>query len=57
MKRKDLIKLLEANGWYFSREGSNHTIYTNGNKYEAVPRHNEVNENLAKAIIRRNKLK
>ena len=30
MKRRDLIKLLEANGWYFKREGRNHDIYTNG---------------------------
>lgn len=57
MKRKDLIKLFERNGWYFAREGSNHTIYTNGKKYETIPRHGEVKENLAKAIIKRNNLK
>ena len=30
MKRADLIKKLENNGWYFLREGGNHTIYTDG---------------------------
>ncbi|MCM1441704.1 MAG: type II toxin-antitoxin system HicA family toxin [Roseburia sp.] len=57
MKRKDLIALLERNGWRFSREGGNHTIYTNGKKYESIPRHGEVREHLAKAIIKRNNLK
>lgn len=56
MKRKDLIKLLEKNGWYLARNGSNHDIYTNGYATEAIPRHNEIKELLAKAIIRRNGL-
>ncbi len=56
MKRKDLIKLLERNGWQFLREGANHTVYTNGKKVEAIPRHNEIAEMLAKAIIKRNNL-
>lgn len=53
MKQKDLIKLLERNGWTKAREGGNHTIYTKGNKMEAVPRHKEIAESLAKAIIKR----
>nr|DAJ68652.1 MAG TPA: hypothetical protein [Caudoviricetes sp.]DAS38416.1 MAG TPA: hypothetical protein [Caudoviricetes sp.] len=57
MKRKDLVKLLENNGWRILREGANHTIYTNGKKCEPVPRHSELNEMLAKAIIKRNNLK
>lgn len=56
MKRKDLIKLLERNGWQLLREGSNHTVFTNGKKVEAIPRHNEIAEMLAKAIIKRNNL-
>ncbi|WP_416374767.1 type II toxin-antitoxin system HicA family toxin, partial [Muricomes intestini] len=24
MKRRDLVKLLEKNGWYLKRNGSNH---------------------------------
>ena len=57
MKRKDLIKMLKDNGWWLLREGSNHDIYTNGAKMEPIPRHNEINELLAKAIIRRQGLK
>ncbi|HCW79769.1 MAG TPA: toxin-antitoxin system, toxin component, HicA family protein [Ruminococcaceae bacterium] len=57
MKRKDLIKKLEKNGWWKIREGANHDIYTNGKKSEPIPRHNEINELLAKAIIKRQGLK
>lgn len=53
MKRKDLIALLEKNGWYLKRNGSNHDLYTNGVKTETIPRHNEIKENLAKAILKR----
>ncbi|EOS23873.1 hypothetical protein C806_02659 [Lachnospiraceae bacterium 3-1] len=27
MKTKDLIKLLESNGWKFKRHGGNHDVY------------------------------
>ncbi len=53
MKRKDLISLFEKNGWYLKRNGGNHDVYTNGKDTEAIPRHKEVKENLAKAIIKR----
>lgn len=32
MKRRDLIKLLESNGWWLLRNGINHNIYTNGQR-------------------------
>ncbi len=57
MKRADLIKLLKRNGWKLKRNGANHDIYTNGNESETIPRHNEINENLAMAIIRRRGLR
>lgn len=53
MKRRDLIKLLEANGWYLKRNGSNHDLYTNGINSEPIPRHSEINEKLAQAIIKK----
>ena len=53
IKRKDLIKRLEANGWYLLRNGANHDIYTNGIKIEPIPRHKEVKELTAKAILKR----
>ncbi len=57
MKRKDLIALLEKNGWELKRNGGNHDIYMKGSDRETIPRHREVAENLAKAIIRRRGLK
>lgn len=57
MKRRDLIKLLEQNGWYFLRNGGNHDLYTNGPDIESVPRHSEINERLAKSIIKKRGLK
>ena len=57
MKQKDLIKRLEQNGWWKLREGANHIIYTNGKECETIPRHRELNELLAQAIIKRRGLK
>ncbi len=57
MKRRDLIKLLEKNGWYLKRNGGNHDIYTNGVDNEPISRQSEIKENLAKAIIKRRGLK
>jgi mRNA interferase HicA len=57
MKTKDLINLLLKNGWSFKRHGANHDIYTKGNEREAIVRHKETDEELAKAIIKRRNLK
>ena len=57
MKRKDLIKKLTQNGWYFKRDGGNHEIWTDGKNTEPIPRHKEINEQLAKDIIRKHGLK
>ena len=57
MKRRDLIKLLESNGWKFDRNGGNHDVYVKGTETEMIPRHTEINENLAKPIIKRRNLK
>lgn len=53
MKQRDLVKLLLKNGWTFYRNGGNHDIYIKGKDSESVPRHKEVNEQLAKSIIKR----
>ena len=53
MTRKDLVKLLEKNGWRFKRNGGNHDLYTDGKRVEAIPRHSEIKEMLAKDIIKR----
>ncbi|MBQ6409551.1 MAG: type II toxin-antitoxin system HicA family toxin [Butyrivibrio sp.] len=57
MKHNDLIKLLERNGWYLKRNGANHDIYAKDNQREPIPRHSEINERLAKDIIKRRGLK
>jgi len=57
IKRRDLIKLLEKNGWRFLREGGDHTIYTNGTACEPISRQTEIDEILAKKIIKRRGLK
>ncbi|MBQ4093776.1 MAG: type II toxin-antitoxin system HicA family toxin [Oscillospiraceae bacterium] len=57
MKRKDLIKLLLKNGWQLKRSSGGHDIYAKGNEREPIPRHTEINEMLARAIIKRRDLK
>ena len=54
MKRKELIRKLEEIGCIFIRHGGNHDWYQNPRTKVAqpIPRHNEVNENLAKHIIK-----
>lgn len=53
MKQRDLIKKLESIGFSFERHGGNHDIYKRGTETEQVPRHKEINENLAKVILRK----
>ncbi|MBM4046408.1 MAG: addiction module toxin, HicA family [Planctomycetes bacterium] len=39
VKHRDLVRYLEENGFYFLREGSKHSIYTNDKKTIPVKRH------------------
>lgn len=39
VKRQDLIKYFEKNGFYMLREGGKHSIYTNGIKTLPIKRH------------------
>ncbi|MBR5094487.1 MAG: type II toxin-antitoxin system HicA family toxin [Oscillospiraceae bacterium] len=57
MKTKDLIELLERNGFVFKRHGGNHDVYVRGNERESIVRHRETDEELARAIIKRRGLK
>lgn len=54
MKKKDLLKKLTEMGCILIRHGGNHDWYTNPDtqKSQAVPRHNEIDNYLAKAIIK-----
>ena len=53
MKQRDLIKQLEDNGFVFERHGGNHDIYRRGKDIEKIPRHKEINEKLAKIILKK----
>ena len=54
MKRRELVRHLEAHGCRLLREGGRHTVYFNPttNATSAVPRHTEVYEYLARKICR-----
>jgi mRNA interferase HicA len=39
-------------GWRFKRHGGKHDIWSNGDYEIAIPRHKEINEYTAKAILK-----
>ncbi|MHB8279181.1 MAG: type II toxin-antitoxin system HicA family toxin [Candidatus Humimicrobiaceae bacterium] len=39
VKRRDLVKYFNENGYYLLREGKNHSIYTNNSKIIPIKRH------------------
>ena len=51
MKQRILVKKLKQAGFRFYRHGGNHDIYIRGQQQEQIPRHKEVNEALAQAIL------
>ena len=51
MKRRELEKQLKRMNWRLARHGGKHDIWTNGEREIPVPRHNEINEYTARAII------
>jgi len=55
MKKRDIEKKLSALGWRFLRHGGSHDTWTNDQIQNFIPRHIEVSENLAKAIIKKAK--
>jgi predicted RNA binding protein YcfA (HicA-like mRNA interferase family) len=54
VKRVDLVKQLEQAGCKLLRHGAKHDIYHNPKLgiSQPVPRHREINERLAKKILR-----
>ncbi|MBM4053805.1 MAG: type II toxin-antitoxin system HicA family toxin [Planctomycetes bacterium] len=50
MKRRDLERRLRIAGCYLKREGKSHSLWINPKNgvIEAVPRHNEIKDPLAK---------
>jgi mRNA interferase HicA len=55
LKRRDLIKKIEAQGGVLIRHGGKHDWYQNPvtKVCQPVPRHNEINEYLAWSILRK----
>jgi len=54
MKRKELIKIIEGVGCVLLRRGAKHDIYHNPvtGATQPVPRHQEINDYLARKVIR-----
>ena len=59
MKKRDLVKHLQliaraaGTNLVFVREGANHEVWTIAGERLVIPRHREINEHAARAIIRR----
>lgn len=56
MKKKILINQLRNFGWWLLRQGGRHEIWTNGDHVIPVPRHREINDLTANAILRKARL-
>ena len=52
VKRRDLIRYLEKNGFHLLREGGKHAIYTNDNKVIPVKRHKQFDRITANEICK-----
>ena len=54
MKRRDLLAHLQAHGCTLLREGGSHSWWSHSvsDRRSAVPRHNEINNHLARKICR-----
>jgi mRNA interferase HicA len=51
MKKIELERKLRDLGWWLERQGGRHEVWTNGEMTEAVPRHREIDERLARSIV------
>lgn len=50
MKNRELIKILEQNGFQFKRSNG-HMIYSNGTKTIALPHHTQHSRGLARRLL------
>lgn len=53
MKKRELIKKLENAGFTLESHGGNHDKYVRGKDVEQIPRHREINEKLARSIMKK----
>jgi predicted RNA binding protein YcfA (HicA-like mRNA interferase family) len=52
VKRRDIIKHFEDNGYSLLREGKKHTIYTNGKKAIPIKRHTTIDRITANQLCK-----
>jgi mRNA interferase HicA len=57
VKRRDLIKYFEENGFYLLREGGKHSIYTNHEKTVPIKRHRIIDRITANELCKQAGLK
>jgi len=55
LKREELLRIINSIGCVFVRHGANHDWYKNPQtgKSQPIPRHKEIEDGLAKRIIKR----
>ena len=52
VKRQDIIKHFESNGFYLLREGGNHSIYSNDLKTIPIKRHRTIDRITVNALCK-----
>ena len=57
VRRRELVKYFEQNGFYLLREGSKHSIYTNEQKTVPIKRHRTVDRITANELCKQAGLK
>jgi len=57
VKRRDLVKYFEENGFHLLREGSNHSIYTDNDKTIPIKRHTPIDRITANELCKQAGLK
>ena len=57
VKRRQLIKYLEDNGFYLLREGGKHSIYSNNIKIVPIKRHRTIDRITANELCKQAGLK
>ena len=52
VKRRDLVRYFETNGFYLLREGANHSIYSDGTKAIPIKRHRQLDRITANELCK-----
>jgi len=52
VKRRDLVRYFETNGFHLLREGANHSIYTDGTKAIPIKRHRQLDRITANELCK-----